>query len=88
MVNEKKDVDLVQHFRKLILKDLKPLTSMLSEQVTFLKTFSRFFPNMLSLSVNSAINKVSLLYRLEDSSVVDEEVVSTISQTLNEMKVY
>ncbi len=84
----RKRIDLIQHFKKLILKDLKPLLNLISQEVTTLNTFSYAFPYMLSFSISSAINKIELLRRLEDPSRVEKNVVSSVLQIIEEMREY
>ncbi len=79
---KKKDIDILKHFKRIILKSLKPIVDVLSDQVRYLGTFSRVMPDILGYNTISSINKVYLLYRLEKPERVRQEIVKQILDLL------
>ena len=84
----RRQIDLIHHFKKLVFRDLKPLFSLLSQEVTNLETFTYAFPHMLSFNISSTINKIELLNRLENPDRVRKEIVLPLLDMLDDMEEY
>ncbi len=86
MRRQRKELDLIKHFKRIVLREIKPIANLLAEQVTYLGTFSRVIADVLGYSVVSIINKINLLKRLDDSRRVDNEIVNEVMETINEIE--
>ena len=83
-----KKLDVLKHFKRIILREIKPLSTLLAEQVSYLGTFSHVIPDMLGYSIVSIVNKVNLLRRLEDNERVEKEIIREVLSAINEIEVY
>jgi len=84
---KRKNVDVLKHFKRIILRDIKPISTLLAEQVTYLGTFSRVIPDMLGYNIISMINKIHLLYRLDKEERVNREVVNEVLDIIRSIEV-
>lgn len=88
MPRKKKRIDIVQHFKRIIFKDIKSIVYILGEQVTYIDTFSQFIPDLLGFTVVSSINKISLLSRLVEQERIDKEILNEFKKNVETVRNY
>ncbi|MEX0569412.1 MAG: hypothetical protein Q6363_009720 [Candidatus Njordarchaeota archaeon] len=87
MPRKRKKIDIVQHFRRIIFRDMKSIAYMLNEQVNYIGTFSQSIPDMLGFAIISSVNKISLLSRLVGHERVDREIVGELKKIIDGIKI-
>lgn len=83
---QKRHIDLISHFKRIIFRDLKPLQYLLLEETKYLGSFTSFWPHIFNFTFSSIANKITLLNRLTDPEKIQKDITNKILETLLSME--
>ena len=83
---QKRHIDLISHFKRIIFRDLKPLQYLLLEETKYLGSFTSFWPHIFNFTFSSITNKITLLNRLTDPEKIQKDITNKILETLLSME--